>query len=314
MNLFLKQIADGNRRNAHGKAYAPSTKIAIRQICARIRDFQKDKNTNYQLTQVDIDFYSAFMQWLNSRDYALNTVGKYVCGLKCLLAAAKADGYPIGDVLLDRRFVSPHTEVDSVFLTREELDRMMAVPAGRLSQARDVFMVGVLTAQRVSDYRRILPSNIHTVSVLQDGPEPHSRQVTYINITQRKTGTKVSIPCSSELCAILDRYNGKMPRISALRLNRDIKELGRLAGITQDVEVCTIRGGVEYREIVPKYRLICSHTARRTGATLMYLAGLDIYDIMKITGHRSPDILRRYIRADTLDVAVKLALRYNYFD
>ena len=32
----------------------------------------------------------------------------------------------------------------------------------------------------------------------------------------------------------------------------------------------------------------------------MYLAGIDIYDIMKVTGHSSPKMLKKYIKADSL--------------
>ena len=56
-----------------------------------------------------------------------------------------------------------------------------------------------------------------------------------------------------------------------------------------------------------------SHTARRTGATLMYLAGIDIYDIMKVTGHSSPKMLKKYIKADRLEVVRKLTDKYDYF-
>lgn len=112
----------------------------------------------------------------------------------------------------------------------------------------------------------------------------------------------------------MGRYPHGFPPISALKLNRDIKEVARLAGIIYPVEVRSIQGGRPVCRKVPKYQLITSHTARRTGATLMYLASMEMYDIMKITGHRSPEMLRRYIRADTLDVAIKLVLRYPYFD
>lgn len=40
----------------------------------------------------------------------------------------------------------------------------------------------------------------------------------------------------------------------------------------------------------------------------MYLAGIDIYDIMKVTGHASPEILKKYIKADNLNVSEKLLL------
>jgi hypothetical protein len=45
----------------------------------------------------------------------------------------------------------------------------------------------------------------------------------------------------------------------------------------------------------------------------MYLDGIDIYDIMKITGHTSPKMLKKYIRADSLQVVEKLTDKYDYF-
>ena len=53
---------------------------------------------------------------------------------------------------------------------------------------------------------------------------------------------------------------------------------------------------------------------RRTGATLMYLAGMDIYDIMKITGHSTPMMLNKYIKADQLEVVEKITDKYDYSD
>lgn len=46
----------------------------------------------------------------------------------------------------------------------------------------------------------------------------------------------------------------------------------------------------------------------------MYLSGMDIYDIIKITGHTSPVMLRKYIKADQLQVVNKIVNKYNYFD
>ena len=124
----------------------------------------------------------------------------------------------------------------------------------------------------------------------------------------------MSIPCSTELKAILEKYHYDVPHLPDQDINRYIKELGRLAGLTQEVEIESTKGGTSKLERIPKCDLIHSHTARRTGATLMYLAGIDIYDIMKVTGHASPEILKKYIKADSLDVAEKLSYKYDYFD
>ncbi|MDO4736069.1 MAG: tyrosine-type recombinase/integrase, partial [Bacteroidia bacterium] len=63
----------------------------------------------------------------------------------------------------------------------------------------------------------------------------------------------------------------------------------------------------------PKWKLIQTHTARRTGATLMYLSGMDVYDICKITGHSSVKTLERYIKASELETVRKITQEYDYF-
>ena len=71
----------------------------------------------------------------------------------------------------------------------------------------------------------------------------------------------------------------------------NIKEMGRPSG------------GVPALVTHPKYELIHSHTARRTAATLMYLGGMDVFNICSVTGHSSIAMLKKYIKADEIDRA-----------
>lgn len=86
-----------------------------------------------------------------------------------------------------------------------------------------------------------------------------------------------------------------------------------MAKLTEKIKITTIKGGKEEVNYFPKWKLVHTHTARRTGATLMYLSGMDIYDIMKITGHTTPVTLKKYIKADELEVADKILDKYDYF-
>lgn len=104
-----------------------------------------------------------------------------------------------------------------------------------------------------------------------------------------------------------------MPHLVDQVINRNIKDVAKEAGLTDLVEIETTKGGVPKKEKFEKWQLVHSHTARRTGATLMYLAGIDIYDIMKVTGHSSPKMLKKYIKADSLEVVRKLTDKYDYF-
>ena len=42
-------------------------------------------------------------------------------------------------------------------------------------------------------------------------------------------------------------------------------------------------------------------------------AGVDLYDIMKVTGHTSPAMLKKYFKAENLKVVEKLTDKYDYF-
>jgi integrase len=180
-------------------------------------------------------------------------------------------------------------------------------------------MVGVWTAQRVSDYNNISRENIKTyvrevIETDENGEKKIvSKEFTRIEIRQQKTGAKVVIPCSSELKAILEKYDYNLPHLEDQVINRYIKDIGKDAGLTEMVEIEKTQGGKAQMQRIEKYKLIHTHTARRTGATLMYLSGMDIYDIMKITGHSSPAMLKKYIKADQLEVASKIEDKYDYF-
>lgn len=189
----------------------------------------------------------------------------------------------------------------------ENVDLTSVEDGRNLELARDLFMIGVWTAQRVSDYNNLSPDNIQAV---KDGDE----EFLIVTLHQQKTGRFVEIPCNSKLRAIFEKYPNGMPKLSDAKINLYIKEIGRMAGIDNVVEIMENRGGSVVKTKYPKYLLISTHTARRTGATLMYLDGMPIYDIMKVTGHKSVTTLEKYIRADKLEVAQKLARKnYQYF-
>lgn len=194
-----------------------------------------------------------------------------------------------------------------------------------LTWARDIFMVGVWTAQRVSDYNNISRDDIQSYQMrsIVDEPDPENpgktiarivtSDVTVINIRQKKTGAKVTVPCSPDLKRILEKYDYQLPHLEDQVINKYIKEIAKKAKLTETVEIEETKGGTPKMVKYKKWELIHTHTARRTGATLMYLSGMDIYDIMKITGHSSPAMLKKYIKADQLEVVDKIMNKYDYF-
>ncbi len=330
IDQFRADIAAGRRMTDKGTLYAPGTINAINQACERLKKFEKHKKHVYDFDEIDMAFYKDYTAYLNAQGYAINTTGKCIKQLKAIMALAESEGYHSNGKYKDKRFKGTRVEVDSIYLTKEDLEAIRKVDLRNrgygFDLARDIFFVGVWTAQRVSDYNNIHREDIETYTKrsIVDVPDPENpgktkpivqeKEITVINIKQKKTGARVAIPCSSELKAILEKYDFNIPHLSDQNINDNIKEIARLAGLTDKVRMTTTKGGRVGEEWVEKYKLVHSHTARRTGATLMYLAGMDIYDIMKITGHSTPVMLKKYIKADELEVVDKITDKYNYFD
>ena len=330
IDQFIKSIQNGTRLTEKGTVFTDGSVRTIKTSNKQFKKFQESKKRTYDFDDIDLQFYYDFSAYLKKRNYSLNTSGKIINQLKWIMACAQAEGYHNNNAYKNPKFKGNRVQVDSIYLTQEELDKMNAADLSELEDgaviSRDIFMVGVYTAQRISDYNNIKKEDIRTTKKrwIEDIPDPdkpgatkaviREKEITYIDIHQKKTGAKVSIPCKKELIAILEKYNYNLPHFEDQTINRHIKDIARVAGLTDLVTIETSKGGVRKKETVEKYKLVMSHTARRTGATLMYLAGIELFDIMKVTGHTTPDMLKRYIKADQLDVVQKLTDKYDYFD
>ena len=341
IDMYISQIKSGARMTDKSRKYAPSTIRSIVTAMNQWKAFQKKVKKVYDFDDIDMQCYYDYTSFLMNKTkvvdgkqvfdgYSINSVGKCVKELKAILYTAQIEGYHHNDLWKDKKFKGTRIEVDNVYLTREELDKIMALKYEGIHSghgiARDIFMVGVWTAQRVSDYNNLSKDSIHTYTkrTIEDVPDPENpgktkpvvveKDITYIDIKQQKTGAQVAIPCSSQLLEILKKYDFQMPHLEDQVINRYLKEICKDAGIDQLVQIEVTNGGTPKKVWKPKYELVHTHTARRTGATLMYLSGMDIYDIMKITGHTSPAMLRKYIKAENLTVVEKITDKYDYFD
>jgi integrase len=76
--------------------------------------------------------------------------------------------------------------------------------------------------------------------------------------------------------------------------------------------VSYVQKGERRQRLVEKCDLVKTHTARRSGATNMYLAGVPTIAIMKITGHKTEREFMKYIRITEEQTAIEL-MSHPYF-
>ncbi|WP_315820979.1 site-specific integrase [Paraflavitalea speifideaquila] len=158
-----------------------------------------------------------------------------------------------------------------------------------LDRVRDLFMIGCYTGLRVSDYNNI---------------KPHHIKGKYIDLYQRKTGERVVIPIHNTVKTIIAKYGGQTPpKISDQKINQYIKEICKLAEITETIEKQQTKGGEKVASVLEKWQLVTSHTARRSFATNMTKQGIPIQLIMKITGHKKESVFLKYIKLSALEYA-----------
>ena len=111
----------------------------------------------------------------------------------------------------------------------------------------------------------------------------------------------------------MDKYEGEIPKTYEQKVNERIKKVVRLAKITELINVENTRGGLVVKSQVEKCDLVKTHTARRSGCTNMYLAGIPAIDIMKISGHKTEKEFLNYIKVTKEETATNLS-SHPYFN
>jgi hypothetical protein len=279
----------------------------IRHLSAYEKKFKR----RLKFEHITPDLYNSLRNYMlqktygkqdEKRHYTKNTVGSITKNLLVFFNEARRAGYH--DLTVEG-FKVEQEEVDNIYLSVEELIRLhylsitealIVEKSGKiiergndlqrkidsLNDNKDRFLIGAFTAMRFGDY---------------SGLENLKSTDPFIAKRTKKTGAKVVIPMHWVIREILERRGNLLPKpVSNQQLNDALKELGQLADINDEVELTVTRGGKQVTTRRPKYELITSHTARRSGCTNMYLAGIDIYTIMGFSGHTNEKSFRKYIK------------------
>lgn len=244
-------------------------------------------NRKVKFDDVDYKFFTSFLKWMkDDKGYNPNMQGSQTKHLKAVMNEAYKR--KLHTNIEFKSFDKPSQKVDSVYLSMEEYDLLYNLDlTGTQEIARDLFLLGCYTALRVSDYSRLKPEDI------RDG---------FLYVEQKKTKQNVVIPVHKRVKEIIEKYGGS-PKLSEQKLNLHIKDICKMAGITELIGVRE-NGVYTYKE---KCQLVSTHTARRSAATNMALNGTPLRDIMQITGHTSESNLLRYIRITNEQNARRLA-------
>lgn len=306
---------------------AKTTKKSYTNTINKLKEFEKTYKTRLRFIDIDIDFYNKFKNWMlhstyvkkkgdDPVHYTKNYIGALFKNITLFMNESKGSVHDFSG-FMDKNFKSEKEETDSIYLNQEEIQRIydleiteellrangyknqnLISTINSLNEERDRFLFGCFTALRHSDYSRL--DALHFKDDI-------------IRIWTIKKDKKVYIPMHYQLRELLKRRNNILPApISDQKHNKQIKAIGKLAGINEEVILTKTRGGKRIESVSPKYEFITSHTARRSGATNMYLAGVDLKFIQDILGHSKIEQTIRYIKVSAEDNAKRL-IDHPYF-
>ncbi len=276
-------------------------------LLKHLTEFSNKRKYKLTFENITLDFYEQFKDYmLNEKKLLNNTFGKQIKTLKTFLNLATEKGVNSNIGYKSRLFKAPQESIDHIYLTSDELETIYKKDLKNkmyLDRVRDLFLIGCHTGLRFSDFTQLKKENLVM-----------SKTGAVFNVKTNKTNEKVVIPVKPVVMEIWNKYEGNLPRaISNQKMNEYLKELGEVAEISTRV-IIKKTSGKEVREtICPKYKLISTHTARRSFATNAFKSGIPAISIMKFTGHKTESSFMKYIKVSQ-EMNAELLSNHPFFN
>ena len=325
--LFLENFLEGIK-NGRIKNGAENYTLNTCKVWSNFLGILKRFIQIYPFTWKDINKALAdhFVSFMEKNGYMVTSINKYIICFKAMIQNAmdqELHNNPIALRAFSKKKIQETDKAKEIYLTKAELQALYEMPLeGLKDKVRDVFLVGCYTCQRFSDYARLEKENFTTTA----------KGTKVVRIVQEKTGNDVVIPILNDnLLHIAEKYGYDIPKVNDVILNRYIKQILKELSSTvpslarKERTLLTMKerekekqGLVSFERdnkenvIKPRYELVSSHTARRSGITNLYLSGnFDTYQMMSISGHRDEKTFYEYIKLSSDEVADSIAKKMD---
>lgn len=242
--------------------------------------------------EIDLLFFDKFTTYMKKEPliYAMNTIHCQWKNIKAIInRARKIYKYEVNQDY--KEFLVDTEDSSNIFLTLDELDAIYNLDltdAPHLEKTRDYFIIGAFTGLRYGDWDRV--SN----DIVEDG---------VFKIDANKTGEDCLIPIHRYVQAILDKYQGTLPKkIENQPMNDNLKIIGQRAKLNKVTEKKITKGtaNTKTRTKLEKWERLVTHTARRSFCTNCILQGANPYEVMLISGHTSLESFDKYIKMSAI--------------
>lgn len=320
-----KRLSARNKRmSASTIASAKSVRVTLNDYQEARRLSLDFDNIKKDFLHDFIQFLSEERTYADGKERLLktNSISTIVSTLKTIMRCARDDDYHQNGFCDSSKFSAPTTDVENVALSEERVEQLYNLDfsdekklrelvsameddeereymSGRLfgkhgrytrkiwQEFTDCFLIGCLTGQRFSDYKRMSQEQI-----------TESDGMKFLVTEQVKTGKKIYIPLDKRVQSLLDRHDGHIREHDYKCVIKGLREIGLLLGWTEDTQFKKNKTKRGSNEIASRRFCdnISTHTARRTWATIAHKRGVPLQSIMAVTGHADERTLRNYLK------------------
>lgn len=286
--VLVKTLA-AKWKEDHLFRYRESTRKAVRESIDGFLSFLKA--TDHALIERDdlgpdlIASYERYLQ--DKKKLSDSTHGKRMKHLRWFL---KHIDYDVSKI----KIRTHRKEIISLSLTELEKLENVLPETPEENRAKDIFLLGCYLGLRISDLKRITPASISQGR---------------ITMVLRKNNRPVQIPITGQAKTILDSYANYAPKINEQSVNKCLKLLCQRAGITDMVTLRKSKGGRQYDEAVPKFKLITTHIAGKTFISTVApkLYNMTPADVAAITGKDLKTLLGHYYQLPQEEAIKKMS-------
>lgn len=290
LKLLDTFINDEIRNDGVGKS--KNTLQNYSTVKGHLIKFQGETKYAVSFDSINKDFLNKYVQFLeripvskSQTGLKKNTIAKDIAIIKTVMGEAVELGYTTNEQFRRKTFSVKEERTDSVYLSDKELMQLWKYDFSNdkgLEQVRDLFLVGAYSGMRYSDYSNLKPENI----VEKDGKH-------FFKVLTQKTKETIIVPLNPVLLAIMRKYEtnfNKLPKsISAQKFNERIKKVAKIVGLTE-------KGRLSTNMELELWQTISSHCARRSAITNWYLEGFPAEELMLLSGHRTYQAFKIYLK------------------
>lgn len=314
---YVKDMKNGVRLDHNGGQYCQGTLetwVTFKNIFVQFY-----QSNPFGWNDIDNFLVNRFLTYLTKNcRLAKSTAGKHLKKLKKIVKDAEKEKVHTNHIALsffDRVVtIKESDKTTTTYLTIQEVNALQNMKlSGFEEKVRDLFLIGVYTGLRFSDYSKLNDMKIVT------SPEGYKT----ITLEQEKTDDVVVIPVDVRLESILKKYKNNVPKVESQNLNRTIKVIckrlsRKVPSLAQKIPTRLTKKELDAekkgksvfekcddgRYLKPKWSMISSHTGRRTCCTLMSQAKkLSEEEMMSISGHHDSRTFRQYVKTSKTEMA-----------